>query len=52
VKVLAYPIIRLWEAFRSWRTLACKQALEEAPAERAIEKAKRDAEWNYWFPPN
>jgi hypothetical protein len=52
VKVLAYPIIRLWEAFRSWRTLARQQALEEALAERAIEKAKRDAEWNYWFPPN
>ena len=52
MKVLAYPIIRLWEAFRSWRTLARQQALEEALAERAIEKAKRDAEWNYWFPPN
>ena len=52
VKVLAYSIIRLWEAFRSWRTLAHQQALEEALAERAIEKVKRDAEWNYWFPPN
>ena len=52
MKVLAYSIIRLWEAFRSWRTLARQQALEEALAERAIEKAKRDAEWNYWFPPN
>ena len=52
VKVLAYPIVRLWEAFRSWRTLARQRALEEALAERAIENAKRDAEWNYWFPPN
>ena len=51
VKV-AYPIVRLLEAFRSWRTLARQQALEEALAERAIEKVKRDAEWNYWFPPN
>ena len=24
-----YPIVRLWEAFRSWRTLAHQQALEE-----------------------
>ena len=29
MKVLAYPIVRLWEAFRSWRTLARQQALEE-----------------------
>ena len=49
---LAHPIVRLWKAFRSWRTLARQQALEEALAERAIENAKRDAEWNYWFPPN
>ena len=47
-----YPIVRLWEAFRSWRTLAHQQALERMLAERAIEKVKRDAEWNYWFPPN
>jgi hypothetical protein len=52
VKVLAHPIVRLWKAFRSWRTLARQQALEQALAERAIENAKRDAEWNYWFPPN
>ena len=42
----------LWEAFRSWRTVAHQQALERMLAERAIEKVKRDAEWNYWFPPN
>ena len=52
MKVLTYPIVRLWEAFRSWCTLAHQQALERMLAERAIEKVKRDAEWNYWFPPN
>ena len=52
VKVLAHPIVRLWKAFRSWRTLARQQALAEVLAERVIENAKRDAEWNYWFPPN
>ena len=50
MKVLTYPIVRLWEAFRSWRTHAHQQALERVLAERAIEKVKRDAEC--WFPPN
>ena len=52
MKVLTYPIGRFLEAFRSWRTLAGQRALEEALAKRTIEKAKHDAEWNYWFPPN
>jgi hypothetical protein len=52
VKVLAHPIVRLWKAFRSWGTLARQQALEEALSRTSDENAKRDAEWNYWFPPN